>query len=161
MNLDWRIKWDYRFMEMAKLVASWSKDPSTKVGAVIVDRDNIVQGMGYNGFPRGVDDSDERYQDREWKYPLVVHAEANAILNAGKRAKGARIYVWPTLMMPAACPECAKLIVQSGVKQIIYFHKDNVEARWEKNAKFTSVLFTEGGVQTRAIKDYSDGGPVL
>jgi dCMP deaminase len=161
MNLDWRLKWDLFFMGMAKYMSTASKDPSTKVGAVIVDRDNIVQGMGYNGFPRGVEDSDERYADREWKYPLVVHAEANAIINAGKRAKGARIYVWPTLMMPAACPECAKLIVQSGLKQVIYFYKDNVEERWEKNAKFTSVLLTEGGVQTRAIRDYSDGGPVF
>ena len=160
-------KWDYRFMDLAKLVASWSKDPSTQVGAVIVDRDNIVQGMGYNGFPRGVKDTEERYANREWKYPLVVHAEANAILNAGKkRSKGARIYVYPTLMMPAACPECAKLIVQSGITEIIYFVEgERIPGRnydlWEKQAKFTSIILGEGGVYSRAIKDYSDEGSIL
>lgn len=168
MNFDWKYKWDLRFMQLAQMVASWSKDPSTKVGAVIVDQNNIVQGMGYNGFPRGVDDSDERLNDREWKYPLVVHAEANAILNAGHRAKGSRIYVWPTLMMPAACPECAKLISQSGLREVIYFEqndaikndpKRNTEF-WMKQAKFTATILNEAGVRTRSIPE-PDTGPVF
>lgn len=144
-------KWDRFFLGMAEYMATASKDPSTKVGAIIVDDNNIVQGMGYNGFPRGVKDTEERLNDREWKYPLVAHAELNAILNAGHRAKGCTIYVVPTLMMPCACPECAKAIVQAGITENVYWHKDVLEERWEKLAKFTKVLFDEGGVSYRGV----------
>jgi dCMP deaminase len=87
-------KWNERFLELAKHVASWSKDPSTQVGAIIVDPETrVVLGMGYNGFPRGVDDHPDRYANRELKYSLVVHAEANAILEAGKTCNGATLFV--------------------------------------------------------------------
>ena len=75
-------KWDRRYLDIAKSVSQWSKDPSTKVGAVLV-RDNRIVSVGYNGFPEGVDDSEERYNNRELKYDLVVHAEVNAIISAG------------------------------------------------------------------------------
>ena len=112
------ISWDEYFMGVALLAAKRSKDPNTQVGACIVSPENIILSTGYNGFPIGC--SDEEYPwDREGedtKYPYVVHAELNAILNAnGKSLQGAKIYV---ALFP--CNECAKAIIQSGIKEVIY-----------------------------------------
>ena len=111
----------------------------------------MKRALGYNGFPRGVKDSEERYANRELKYRLVMHAEMNTILNANK-TRGCRMYVYPTLMMPAACPECAKAIVQSGITELVYYHKENVEDRWQVMADATKILLEEGGVKTRVIR---------
>jgi deoxycytidylate deaminase len=99
-------KWDRRFLELAKQVSTWSKDPSTQVGAVLVNYLDQVVGMGYNGFPRGVEDSEERLNNRELKYQIVVHAEVNAVIQAGKEADGSTLYVYPSFMLP---PICARL----------------------------------------------------
>lgn len=107
--------WDSRFLTLADTIAQWSKDPSTKVGAVIVNDKRIIMGVGYNGFPRGVDDSEESYADRELKHRMVVHAEANAILNARGSVEGCTLYVSP---LPP-CAECAKLIIQAGISKVI------------------------------------------
>ena len=113
--------WDERFLELAKHVASWSKD-KTKVGAVIVDpTTKQVVGLGYNGFPRGVEDSEERLSDRAVKYNFICHAELNAILNSNKSVRDCDIYVYPTFMEPACCPECSKAITQSGIKRVLYY----------------------------------------
>lgn len=112
-------KWDRRFLELAKHVSAWSKDPSTKVGAVIVNDDRIVLGMGYNGFPRGVNDDPERYNDRPTKYKLVVHAELNAVLAAGKQAQGSTIYVYPAFGTPPLCTSCAKAVIQAGITRVV------------------------------------------
>jgi dCMP deaminase len=106
-------KWHQRFFDLAKHVAQWSKDPSTKVGAVIVNDRRIVIGVGYNGFPRGVLDHEDRYNDRPTKYAHVVHAELNAIFNATESVQGCTLYV--TL---APCNECAKAIIQSGITSV-------------------------------------------
>lgn len=115
------ISWDEYFMGVAILASQRSKDPSTQVGACIVNDDNKIMSVGYNGFPRGCSD-DEFPWDRsaecesETKYPYVCHAELNAILNAGGNSlKGCRIYV---VLFP--CNECAKAIIQSGIKEVIY-----------------------------------------
>ncbi|MBR2705932.1 MAG: dCMP deaminase family protein [Mogibacterium sp.] len=112
------ISWDEYFMGVALLASRRSKDPNTQVGACIVDENNVILTTGYNGFPVGCSD-DEFPWDREGentKYPYVVHAELNAILNAsGKSLKGARIYVD---LFP--CNECAKAIIQSGIKEVVY-----------------------------------------
>ena len=112
------INWDEYFMGVAMLAARRSKDPSTQVGACIVSQDNIIISTGYNGMPKGCSD-DEFPWDREGeetKYPYVVHAELNAILNAnGRDLRGSRLYV---ALFP--CNECAKAIIQSGVKEVIY-----------------------------------------
>ncbi len=112
------ISWDEYFMGVAKLAAHRSKDPSTQVGACIVSQDNIIISTGYNGMPKGCSD-DEFPWDRdgaETKYPYVVHAELNAILNAnGRDLRDSRVYV---ALFP--CNECAKAIIQSGVKEVIY-----------------------------------------
>ena len=112
------ISWDEYFMGIALLAARRSKDPSTQVGACIVSPENIIISTGYNGMPKGCSD-DEFPWDREGadtKYPYVVHAELNAILNAnGRDLRGSRIYV---ALFP--CNECAKAIIQSGVEEVIY-----------------------------------------
>ena len=113
------IVWDEYFMGVAILSSKRSKDPSTKVGACIVNEDKKIVGIGYNGFPHGCSD-DEFPWDREGdyldcKYPYVVHAEPNAILNSTVSLKNATIYV---TLFP--CNECAKLVIQSGIKEIVY-----------------------------------------
>ncbi len=120
MKRDDYISWDEYFMGVALLASMRSKDPSTQVGACIVDDQNRILSTGYNGFPQGCSDDEypwERDGEGEnTKYPYVVHAELNAILNAGGRSlKGARIYV---ALFP--CNECAKAIIQSGISEIIY-----------------------------------------
>ncbi len=115
------ISWDEYFMGVSLMSAMRSKDPSTQVGACIVSDENKILSMGYNGFPRGCSDDDfpwERSGDNQndTKYPFVCHAELNAILNAGgKNLAGSRIYV---ALFP--CNECAKAIIQSGIKEVIY-----------------------------------------
>ena len=125
--------WDRRYMAMAIQVASWSKDPNTKVGAVIVDQKGRIVATGYNGFPTGVQDTEERYNDRDKKYAFVVHAELNAILNATQSLKNCILYV--TL---SPCRECAKAIIQAGIDTVIYgdYFFDPV----------TDTMFDEAGV---------------
>ena len=114
------ISWDEYFMGVAMLAAKRSKDPSTQVGACIVDDDNRILSTGYNGFPYGCSDDEYPWaregDTNDTKYPYVVHAELNAILNnRGKNLVGARIYV---ALFP--CNECAKAIIQSGIREVIY-----------------------------------------
>lgn len=113
------ISWDECFIQVAFLIAQRSKDPNTQSGAVIVDDDNIIVGLGYNGFPRGVNDDElpwEREGDfLETKYAYVVHAEENAIYNSNKNTKGCKMYC---TLFP--CNECTKTIIQNGIKEVIY-----------------------------------------
>jgi dCMP deaminase len=114
------ISWDEYFMGVALLAAERSKDPNTQVGACIVDENNRILSTGYNGFPRGCSDDifpwNRNEEDGETKYPFVVHAELNAILNArGKSLSGSKVYV---ALFP--CNECAKAIIQAGISEVIY-----------------------------------------
>ena len=112
------ISWDEYFMGVAKLAARRSKDPSTQVGACIVSPENIIISTGYNGMPKGCSDDEFPWgrEGTETKYPYVVHAELNAILNAnGRDLRDSRVYV---ALFP--CNECAKAIIQSGVKEVVY-----------------------------------------
>ena len=112
------INWDEYFMGVAMLAARRSKDPNTQVGACIVSPDNIIISTGYNGMPKGCSDDEFPWEREgaETKYPYVVHAELNAILNAnGRDLRGSRLYV---ALFP--CNECAKAIIQSGVKEVVY-----------------------------------------
>lgn len=145
-----RNKWDHRFIELAEHIAQWSKDPSTKVGAVIVDKRNIVRGMGYNGFPRGVRDTPDRYNNREVKYRFVVHAELNAILNANSSVTDCRIYIWPTLMVPNICPECCKSVIQSGITEVIGL-KGKTEERWQEMAHISEAMLREASIRIRML----------
>jgi dCMP deaminase len=115
------LTWDEYFMGVAVLSGHRSKDPSTQVGACIVNEEKRIVGVGYNGFPHGISDNDPNFSwgktgdFLETKYPFVVHAEQNAILNSTKNLKGCTIYVG---LFP--CNECAKSIIQSGIKKVIY-----------------------------------------
>ena len=112
------ITWDEYFMGVARLAARRSKDPNTQVGACIVSPDNIIISTGYNGLPNGCSDDEYPWEreGEETKYPYVVHAELNAILNAnGRDLRGSRLYV---ALFP--CNECAKAIIQAGVKEVLY-----------------------------------------
>jgi dCMP deaminase len=135
-------KWERRFLELAHHVATWSRDPSTKVGCVIVDQRNRVLGMGYNGFPRGVEDLPERYADRPTKYALVVHSEPNAIANVLDRDSllGARLFC---THMP--CNECTKHIIQAGI-HIVFCPPPDME-RWAESQEWSKLMLAEAGVE--------------
>jgi len=113
------ITWDEYFMGVAMMSALRSKDPATQVGACIVNDDKRIIGIGYNGFPRGISDDNfpwgKNGEFLDTKYPYVVHAEPNAILNSTQSLMGATLYV---TLFP--CNECAKLVIQSGIKEIVY-----------------------------------------
>jgi dCMP deaminase len=138
--------WDHRFLVLAKLVGSWSKDPSTQVGAVIVDEDNRIVSVGYNGFPQKIED-DERLYDRDTKYKIIVHGEINAILFANRSLKGCTLYTIPF----EPCPRCAGLIIQSGIKRVVSLV--NTVDRWEEDFKITRHLFKEANI----VMEYYDG----
>lgn len=132
-------KWDERFIHLAQEVAEWSKDPSTKVGAIIADDRNRVIATGYNGFPRGIKD-DERLDDRETKYSIVIHAEINAVLNATKSVVGCRIYTWPV----APCSNCAAVLIQAGIHLVVA--PAMVHERFQESIELGKALFREAKV---------------
>lgn len=132
--------WDIRFLELAQHVSAWSKDPSTKVGAAIVDNNHRIVSLGFNGFPRGVSD-DRRLNNREDKYEIIVHAEMNAILFAGRDLLGCTIYVWP---MPP-CSRCASIIVQAGMYKVV---APRPTERWRESCVRGKDILTEAGVES-------------
>ncbi len=140
MNLQNYDKWDIRFLHLAKLVSTWSKDPSTQVGAVIVDNDNRVISMGYNGFPVGINDDENRLNDRDIKYKIIVHAECNALIFANTNLVGYKMYTYP--FMP--CPKCASLIIQAGISRVISYN--SMPDRWKKDFEISKDLFNEASV---------------
>ncbi len=141
-------KWEARMLQIAKLVATFSKDPSTQVGAVIYnpDRKTIIT-TGYNGFPRGVKDYKYLYRDRSSKYPRVVHAEANAIVEAASQgistAGGTLVVTHPP------CSDCAGLIIQAGIENIVYEHTDDDMER--HNASIAMQMFDEVPILITAV----------
>ena len=148
-----RTKWDFRFLDLAKHISNWSKDPSTKVGAIVA-KDNIVLGLGYNGFPKGVIDDPERYNNRDDKYKYIVHAEVNALIMAGHNAKNASLYVYPSFAVPNICNECCKFAIQFGIKEIVSFKSVptlDLVKRWEESIKISKQMCQEAGVICREI----------
>jgi len=144
------VKWDQRYLKLAEEVASWSKDPSRKIGAVAVGTKGQVLAQGYNGFPRGIDDSEERYNDRERKYGLVVHAEMNVIYNAtynGVSLDGATLYVTG---LPV-CSDCAKGIIQVGIKRVVMKYMV-IPSTWVTSWNKTQEMFNETSIQFEFIK---------
>ena len=135
-------KWDRRFLDLAQFVGAWSKDPSTKVGAVIVRPDRTVAALGYNGFPRGVLDHAERYADRNTKYAMVVHAESNTLLNSRESLEGYTLYVTP---LPP-CSQCAAAIIQRGIARVVIGQKSEVPKLWEEQFAIADTMFREAGV---------------
>jgi dCMP deaminase len=137
-------KWNERYIELARNIAQWSKDPSKKVGAVIVGNRGQIISQGYNGFPRGLTDNLHRYNTRDIKYKYIIHAEANAIYNAihnGASTVGASIYVTGIHV----CHECAKAIIQTGITDVIMDTKP--EGRWEESGNTAIEMFCESGTR--------------
>jgi dCMP deaminase len=132
-------KWNERFIGLAKHVALWSKDPSTQVGAVVVDEQHRIVSLGFNGFPRGVEDKPERYLDKPTKYSMVVHAEVNAILTANHPVVGCILY--SSLF---TCNECAKLVIQSGIKHVVSPKPD--KPHWQASFDTAMLMYKEAGV---------------
>jgi len=141
--------WDKRYLDLAEQIASWSKDPSSKIGAVAVGEHGQILSQGYNGFPRGVEDTLHRWHDKKIKYDFVVHAEKNCIYNAtlnGVSLKDSTMYVSG---LPV-CHECAKAIIQVGIKTVVFRSKldDNktINLKWARAWELTKQMFTEAGV---------------
>lgn len=140
-------KWDHRFLRLAREVSSWSKDPSTKCGAVIVRPDRSIASTGFNGFPKKTSDADELYADRELKYARVVHAEMNAIVQAREPLEGYSIYTWPP-GYGGACDRCSAHIIQAGITRLVHVRDESEFAlRWKDAAERGQQMFAEAGVE--------------
>lgn len=146
-------KWNIRFMDLAKTIAKWSKDESTKVGCVVVGPNKEIRSMGYNGFPRGVDDTIPERNERPKKYLFTEHAERNAIDNAvltGTSFKDCVLYV----TFPP-CQDCARGIIQTGIREVIYLGlpKDDPEktARWRESCKTSFMMFDESHILHKSL----------
>jgi len=139
-------KWDRRFLGLAEFIAQWSKDPSTKTGAVIVDPQRRIVSVGYNGFPRGVQDRPDRLNDRDVKYKMVVHCERNAVIFAKSPVVGCTLYTWPFM----SCAPCAAMMIQAGIVEVVAPYSDN--PRWSEDFALAEEMFREAGVQIRLLK---------
>ena len=145
-------EWDKYFITMAYLVSMKSKDPSTKVGAVIVGPDREIRATGYNGFPRGIADLQRRYEDKEYKYLAINHAEENAILHCariGVSAKRCTIY---TPWFP--CSYCTKAIIQAGISRVVYhkeFPGNEKSDTWSKSMEISRNMLQETSVEIRCF----------
>ena len=138
-------KWDKRFIRVAKEVSSWSKDPSKKIGCIAV-KDRRIISTGFNGFPAGIEDLPDRLNDRDLKYKYVVHAEMNCIYNAshhGVSLEGSTMYIYG---LPV-CSECAKGIIQAGVKRVVYKTSEKeIPVRWLESNMLTIDLLSEADI---------------
>jgi dCMP deaminase len=144
LALDSRPEFDTWALDLCELVARRSRDPACKVGAVIVRPDKTIASIGYNGFPRGVLDAVERYETREQKLMMVVHAEVNAIVTAREPLHGYTLYVSP--MMP--CAHCAGVIIQSGMRRVIArMDKNPEDSKWARSYAVTRTMFEEAEVR--------------
>lgn len=143
------LKWDTYFMDIAKRTAQLSKDPSTKVGAVI-ENNKMLVSVGYNGFPRRMYDDPQHLFNRKEKYKRIIHAEMNAILNAidFKSIVGSRMYIYPF----PPCINCAKFVMQCGVEEIVIPCDNNkIPKRWLDEMNESVTMMIENGLKVRAI----------
>lgn len=136
-------KWDVRFMKLAHHIASWSKDPSTKVGSILTSN-RLVLGMGYNGFPAGTNDAESLYKDRAIKYPRVVHAEMNAVINANRLLAQGEMTLYCTLY---SCADCAGPIINFGVQRVVFpMPTEEERFRWGESNEIAKQMYEEAGV---------------
>ena len=138
-------KWDTRFLKLATHISEWSKDPSTQVGCVVVGPDREIRSTGFNGLPRGIEDNNERLNNREVKYPLICHAEENAIMHAariGMSLKGCTAYVtWPP------CTRCARSFIQAGILSVVYPENTDIPERWMDDFNLSLNMLKEAGIR--------------
>ena len=142
--------WDYKYCELAKHIAQWSKDPSTKVGAVVVGDHGQILSQGYNGFPRGIDDTSARLNDKEQKYKYIVHAEMNCIYNASLNGTSLNESTLYTYGLPI-CSDCSKGIIQVGVKRVVIYtpeiNKCDIPEKWKQSGNLAREMFQEAKIQ--------------
>lgn len=143
-------KWDRRFLKIAEEIKSWSKDPGTKVGSVLVENRRIL-ATGYNGFPQNLSDSLDRYNNREYKLQITVHSEVNAILNAAKN--GTKVENSTLYVTFPPCTQCASAVIQAGIAKVVCPNPNKAPERWRQNFIAANNLFCEAGVQ---VLYYSD-----
>lgn len=136
-------KWYIRFLQLARLVASWSQDPSTKTGAVIVRPDKTVCSVGFNGFPKPMKDRPEDYNNRAEKYSRIVHCEMNALIHSREPVAGYTLYTWPL----ASCERCAVHMIQAGISKVAFptIPPELIE-RWGASLEKSKSYFEEAGV---------------
>lgn len=140
-------KWDQRFLSLAKEISTWSKDPSTQVGAVIA-KDKKVLGHGFNGFPPNIEDKEEWLYDRPTKYSMVIHAEVNAILNTPSfLLPSSSLYIYPL----SICGECAKLVCAAGIESVLCW-VPSPNGRWDDTT--SRVVFERAGVSYETVLDF-------
>ena len=152
-------RWDQHFLNLAVEHARMSKDPSTKVGAVIVGNDKEILSTGFNGFSRGIDDTAERLNDRDMKLRLIVHGEMNAILNAarnGVRVKGNILYLAATDDTGAVwggppCTRCVVEVIQAGITEVVSRPEKAVPSKWHEDLKVARVILSEAMVNYREV----------
>ena len=135
-------KWNTQFLRLAAFYAQWSKDPSTKVGAVIVRNDKIQVGQGFNGFVKGADDSPVLYADRAYKYPHIIHGEMNALIHSNTSVIGCTLFTWPF----CSCTPCASIMLQAGIKDFVFpAASEDILSRWGESIAFTKVHIASCG----------------
>ena len=139
--------WDKRFLQLAKHISEWSKDPSTQVGCVVVGHDRELRSTGFNGLPRGIEDNEQRLNNREIKYPLICHAEENAIMHAariGMSLKDCTAYVtWPP------CTRCARSLIQAGISTIVYPKDIEIPDRWMEDFNLSLNMLKEANISLK------------
>ncbi len=147
------MSWENRWMDLAILVASWSKDRSRKTSAVIVDDRNVLVSLGWNGFPRGLDDDADHRHQRPAKYKWTEHAERNAIYNAAANGFAVR---GCTMYMPwYPCADCARAIIQSGILKLVCVEPDWADEKWAADFSVVKEMLTEAGVTSQFIEGFA------
>lgn len=143
-------KWDRRFLDIAAQIASWSKDPSTQCGAVIVDNQRRIVSTGYNGFPAGVADRAEWLENRDIKYRVVIHAEKNALLYAQRDLHDCTLYVYPI----PPCAQCAAAIIQAGIRRIVSRAPNYDQlSRWQADFDLARMLYNDVDAEFCILED--------
>lgn len=148
VNRETQRRWDLKFLALAQYFSNWSKDPSTRIGGVVVGPDHEIRSTGYNGFPRGVKDLPSRLADRDLKLKIICHAEENCILHAalvGVSLKGCTSYCeWPP------CTRCARSIINAGISEVVYADKE-IPERWQEDFNLALLILSEAGVLCRRV----------
>jgi dCMP deaminase len=139
------ISWREKFLGLAEFIASWSKDPSTKVGAVITTNDNEIVSVGYNGLPRRIKDTAERLNNRDLKYKMIAHAERNALVFAKRDLKDCVLYTWPF----GPCPVCAGIFIQANIGHVVFPGTTN--PRWFDDIELSKNMFLESGISFEQV----------
>jgi len=146
-------KWDYRFMQLARLISTFSRDPSTKVGAAIIRPNKTIASIGFNGFPQEMEDKEEWYTNREEKLSRVVHAEINALIFAGQPVRGCTLYTYPF----APCDRCCVQMLQAGITHFVFPEPSaNALERWGAAFEKTKKYIIECGATYTELSNSLD-----